>query len=890
MRSRAHGTRGERGVHTGRWRSRLRWMLATLAAAGLSSAGLAGITAAPASAATGCQVTYAVNSDWGTGFSVAITITNTGSAISSWTLGYSYSGSQQLSSGWSGTWTQSGENISVASASWNGSLATGASTQIGANFSYTGTNKPPTTFTLNGTTCNGGGGGGSGISVALTSPASGATFTAPATIPLAATASESGGSISKVEFFNGTTLLGTSTSSPYTFSWASVPAGSYSLTAEAFDASGTTATSSAVSVTVNPATSPAIVASPASLSVAQGGTGTFGVSLSTAPTSNVTVTVSRASGNSGLSVSSGGTLTFTPSNFATAQTVTIAADSSSTGAATFTATGSGYTGATVSVTETTTSATGNLQVDPSTFSVAQGTSDVFGVSLSAAPSGNVTVAVGRTSGNSGLSVTAGTSLTFTTSNWMYPQPVSVTADTASTGAATFTVSSAGYSSVTTTGTETTAGSTTTPSHAVNPFTGSSWFANPDYSAEVATSVAGASGTLAAQMKLVGQQSTGVWLDHIGAIYGGSDASSRMSLQAELQAALSQESGTTPILVPIVVYDLPNRDCAALASNGELTVSNNGLQYYEQDYINPIAQILTDYEHTNIRVVAIIEPDSLPNLVTNLSDANCSQANSSGAYVNGVQYALNKLHAIPNVYNYVDIAHSAWLGWSSNMGPAVSLYKSVASGTTAGVSSIDGFISDTANYTPTTEPFMTATQNVNGQPVDSSTFYQFNPYIDELSYDKAMYSNLVSAGFPATIGMLIDTSRNGWGATHPTTITSASTPDAYVAANKIDKRPFRGDWCNQNNAGLGAFPQANPLSSFTNLYAYVWIKPPGESDGDYPTSTHSHGDPHCDPSGTNTDGSNNTYPTNSIPGFDIPAGQWFPAEFQMLVQNASPAVP
>src|SRR5580693_5950465 len=99
----------------------------------------------PAQAATGCQVAYSVNSDWGTGFSVAITITNAGPAIPSWTLGYSYAGHQQLSSGWSGTWTQSAKNITVASASWNGSLATGASTQIGANFSYTGTNTAPAT-------------------------------------------------------------------------------------------------------------------------------------------------------------------------------------------------------------------------------------------------------------------------------------------------------------------------------------------------------------------------------------------------------------------------------------------------------------------------------------------------------------------------------------------------------------------------------------------------------------------------------------------------------------------------------------------------------------------------------------------------------------------------
>jgi cellulose 1,4-beta-cellobiosidase len=466
--------------------------------------------------------------------------------------------------------------------------------------------------------------------------------------------------------------------------------------------------------------------------------------------------------------------------------------------------------------------------------------------------------------------------------------VTVTANSSGTGAATFTASAPGCASVSVTGTETAAGSASTPSHVVNPFTGSSWYVNPNYASEAATSVAGASGTLAAQMTLVGQQPTGIWLDHIGAIYGGSDNSSRMSLQAQLANAAGS---TSPIIVPIVIYDLPNRDCAALASNGELTVANNGLQYYEQDYIDPIAQILTDYEHTNIRVVAVIEPDSLPNLVTNLADANCAQANSSGAYVSGVQYALNKLHAIPNVYNYIDIAHSAWLGWSSNMGPAVSLIHTVVAGTTAGVTSVDGFISDTANTTPITEPYMTATESVGGQPVDSANFYQYNPYIDELTYDEAMYTNFVNAGFPASIGMLIDTSRNGWGGpSRPTAASTSTDLNTFVNATKVDRRPFRGDWCNQNGAGLGPFPQANPNSSFTHLYAYVWIKPPGESDGDYPTATHAHGDPHCDPNGTNTDGNGNTYPTNAIPGYDIPAGQWFPAQFTQLVQNANPAVP
>jgi hypothetical protein len=277
-------------------RPRLRRAAAALAAAALGCAGLAAVAAAPASAAPVCQVTYTVNSDWGTGFSLVINITNNGPAISSWTLGYSYTGNQQLAQGWSGTWSQSAENITVTNASWNGSLATGGSAQIGANFSHTGTNTAPTTFTLNGNTCNGSGAGGGTPTVSITSPASGAAFTAPASIPITASASESGGTISKVEFFNGSTLLGTATSGPYTFTWSSVPAGTYSLTAEAFDANGNTATSSAVSVTVNPATTPAVVASPTSLSVTQGSTGTFGVSLSTAPASNVTVTVARASG------------------------------------------------------------------------------------------------------------------------------------------------------------------------------------------------------------------------------------------------------------------------------------------------------------------------------------------------------------------------------------------------------------------------------------------------------------------------------------------------------------------------------------------------------------------------------------------------------------------
>jgi hypothetical protein len=92
--------------------------------------------------------------------------------------------------------------------------------------------------------------------VALTSPASGAAFTAPATINLTATAGDTDGTVSQVSFYAGATLLGTSTTAPYAFSWTNVAAGSYTLTAVARDNANATTTSSPVTVTVSVAPPP----------------------------------------------------------------------------------------------------------------------------------------------------------------------------------------------------------------------------------------------------------------------------------------------------------------------------------------------------------------------------------------------------------------------------------------------------------------------------------------------------------------------------------------------------------------------------------------------------------------------------------------------------------
>ena len=79
------------------------------------------------------------------------------------------------------------------------------------------------------------------------------TFTAPATVTLSATANDSDGSIAKVEFFIGTTLLSTDTTSPYVATWTTSAAGSYEVTAQATDNLGATTVSPSQTVVISTA-------------------------------------------------------------------------------------------------------------------------------------------------------------------------------------------------------------------------------------------------------------------------------------------------------------------------------------------------------------------------------------------------------------------------------------------------------------------------------------------------------------------------------------------------------------------------------------------------------------------------------------------------------------
>ncbi len=455
-------------------------------------------------------------------------------------------------------------------------------------------------------------------------------------------------------------------------------------------------------------------------------------------------------------------------------------------------------------------------------------------------------------------------------------------------------------------------------HVANPYVGAMVYASPDYTTEVATAVATetAGSALANQMTVVGKTPTFVWLDRIAAIAGGSVNSGRLGLQGHINAAVAQANGAE-IVVQLVIYDLPDRDCAALASNGELSIAGGdtprgyttaltgtGIQEYENDYITPIYNILKAAP-SNVRFVLVIEDDSLPNIVTNTgysySLANCIAANGgasyptysmSGVYVLGIQYALNQFHSLPNAYNYLDIGHHGWLGWPEGAALAFPFYADVAKGTTAGFPSLDGIITNTANYGPTKEPYMTATEEIGGSEVMTATFYSYDPSIDEVDYAQQFYTGLTGTGFPSTIGFLIDTSRNGWGGPlRPTAASTSTVVNTFVDATKIDERDDMGQWCNQANQGIGALPTVNP-GSLSYLQAYVWVKPPGESDGNYPGSvyngvTSTTGDPNCDPAHDNALA--NGFATDAIPN-SPPAGTFWLTEFVEDVQNAYPALP
>jgi cellulose 1,4-beta-cellobiosidase len=318
--------------------------------------------------------------------------------------------------------------------------------------------------------------------------------------------------------------------------------------------------------------------------------------------------------------------------------------------------------------------------------------------------------------------------------------------------------------------------TTQPAPNVNPFTGAKFYVDPEFARTVARAPTSTPED-AARMKKLAKFPTAVWLETL---------ETAKLAGPTLDDALKQEATAGGPVVPVfVVYNLPNRDCSAEGSRGELFVDKGGEALYQTQFIDVIAAAFA--AHPSQKVAVILEPDSLPNLVTNLEVPTCAAAEQ--IYRRGIAYAITKL-SMPNVYIYLDAAHAGWLGWPKNLPKAVALFKEVIT-TAGGPDRIRGFAVNVSNYDPPREP----KAKKNG-PDDPSQ--------DEIGYAEDFAAGLAKVGITGK-GFIIDTSRNG----------------------KSEIRSTPGNWCNVKGAGLGERPTVAPAP---NIDAYFWVKTPGESDG------------------------------------------------------------
>ena len=347
-------------------------------------------------------------------------------------------------------------------------------------------------------------------------------------------------------------------------------------------------------------------------------------------------------------------------------------------------------------------------------------------------------------------------------------------------------------------------------HVDNPYAGATQYVNPTYWRQPLRALPHVPATPPWPRRCGRwpKQPTAVWMDRISAITGNADGN---GLKFHLDNAVAQK-GSGPIVFNLVIYDLPGRDCYALASNGELPATDAGLARYKTEYIDPIAALLATRSTRTSGSSATIEPDSLPNLVTNISRGRLPAGRA--VLQAGVKYALDKLHAIPNVYNYIDIGHSGWLGWDEQRRSrrhAVRRRGEVHDRRASRRST--GFVSDVANTTPLNEPFLPdSTISVGGTPIRSSSFYEWNFDFDETDFTAHMLPPARRRRASRRRSACSSTPRATAGAAPPVRppCRTSTNHNTYVNESRVDKRVHRGAWCNPLGAGIGELPQATPV--------------------------------------------------------------------------------
>ena len=358
-----------------------------------------------------------------------------------------------------------------------------------------------------------------------------------------------------------------------------------------------------------------------------------------------------------------------------------------------------------------------------------------------------------------------------------------------------------------------------------------------------------------------------------AVWFTSGTPDQVRQQAHGTMAEAALEGAVPVLV---AYDIPGRDCAQYSAGGALD---------EAGYESWIDGLAAGIGHG--RAVVILEPDALGNLPSNCGLPASVYPFTDAERLAEVGYAVSALEQDPNTSVYLDGTHSAW----QSVGTMTQRLLE------AGVQSAQGFFLNVSNYQPTPElldygtwisdciAMVTDPANPDfNQPGNCASQYYPATQGDFSTWGltTAWYAQNM-AGAVASTHFVVDTSRNGAG---PNSMQAyAAAPYGQPAA--VISTLASGNWCNPPASGLGPRPTAR--TGVALLDAYLWVKIPGESDGQ------------CDAAGGVRAWDYSAYTQPGWPadaagqamfdplwGLDDPAaGAWFPQQALQLAQDANP---
>ncbi|KAF2127065.1 glycoside hydrolase family 6 protein [Dothidotthia symphoricarpi CBS 119687] len=261
-----------------------------------------------------------------------------------------------------------------------------------------------------------------------------------------------------------------------------------------------------------------------------------------------------------------------------------------------------------------------------------------------------------------------------------------------------------------------------------------------------------------------------------------------NITTAIKEARDQKGRRNGMMVGLVLYNLPDRDCSAGESAGELESANNGLKVYKKDFIDKYAQLVS--KAPDLEFAIVVEPDSLGNAVTNQAIPKCATA--TPIYEEGIAYAISKLQ-FPNVHLYIDAAHGGWLGWADNLPLTADVFARVVTAAKKlnKNSKVRGWATNVSNYNP-----------FNAKVRENYT--EYNPSWDENHFAQSLAPFLAAKDLP----------------------THFITDQGRVA--KPGARAEWGEWCNVEPTGYG--PRPSTITNNTLIDSLVWIKPGGESDG------------------------------------------------------------